>query len=59
MSEVDPGEVETGKKNRLSEKITTLEKENGELKMVLQEMEDKIDLEGKDDGGNGPSSRSD
>ena len=35
MSEVDPQEIETGHKMWLSEKVTTLEKENGELKMAL------------------------
>ena len=47
MSEVDPGEVETGKKLWLSEKATTLENENGDLKRVLREMEAKIELQGK------------
>ena len=44
MSEVDQAEVETGKKMWLSEKVTSLEKENGELKKALQEMEAKIEL---------------
>ena len=35
--------METGKKMWLSEKVTTLEKENGDLKRVLQEMEAKIE----------------
>ena len=47
MSEVDPVEEETGKKMWLSEKVTSLEKENGELKRALQEMEAKIELQGK------------
>ena len=47
MSEVDPGEMETGKKMGLSEKVTSLEKENGELRKVLREMEAKIELQGK------------
>ena len=37
MSEVDPGEVEKGKKMWLSEKVTSLERENGEMKTALQE----------------------
>ena len=45
MSEIDQGEEETGKKMWLSAKVTTLEKENGELKKTLQEMEAKIDLQ--------------
>ena len=32
MSEVDPGEVETGPRMWLSVKVTTLEEENEELK---------------------------
>ena len=32
MSEIDPGEVETGKKMWLSQKVTALENENGELR---------------------------
>ena len=47
MSEVDQDEVETGKKMWLCAKITTLEKENGELRKALQEMEAKIELQGK------------
>ena len=47
MSEVDPGEVDTGKPMWLAEKVTSLEKENGELKKALREMEEKIDLQGK------------
>ena len=50
MSEIDPGEVETGKTMWLAEKVTSLEKENGELKKALQEMEAKIELPGKDNG---------
>ena len=42
MSEVDPEETEMGHKMWLVEKITALEKENGELKRVLQEMETRI-----------------
>ena len=42
MSEVDPEEVETGQKMWLVEKVTALEKENGELKMALQEMESRL-----------------
>ena len=42
MSEVDPQEIETGHKMWLSEKVTTLEKENTELKKALQEMETRL-----------------
>ena len=42
MSEVDPQEIETGQKMWLSEKVTTLEKENAELKSALQEMETRL-----------------
>ena len=42
MSEVDPQEIETGHKMWLSEKITSLERENAELKMALQEMEARL-----------------
>ena len=55
MSEVDPGEEETGKKMWLSAKVTSLEKENEDLKRVLQGMESKIELQGKNDCGNGPT----
>ena len=47
MSEVDQDEVETGKKMWLSAKVTTLEKENEDLKRVLREMDAKIELQGK------------
>ena len=47
MSEVDPGEEETGKKMWLSAKITSLENGNGELRKALQEMEAKIELQGR------------
>ena len=47
MSEVDQAEVETGKKMCLSQKVTSLEKENGELKRALQEMEAKNELQGR------------
>ena len=39
MSEDDPEEREIGQKMWLAEKVTTLEKENGELKRALHEME--------------------
>ena len=42
MSEVDPQEIETGQKMWLSEKVTTLERENAELKKALQEMETRL-----------------
>ena len=42
MSEVDPEEVETGQKMWLVEKVTSLENENRELKMALQEMETRL-----------------
>ena len=45
MSEIDPGEVETGKKMWLSEKFTSLEKENGEMKTALREMRARIELQ--------------
>ena len=45
MSEVDPGEVEKGKKMWLSEKVTSLERENGEMKTALQEMRARIELQ--------------
>ena len=45
MSEIDPGDEEKGKKMWLSEKVTSLEKENEELKKALQEMEAKIELQ--------------
>ena len=47
MSEVDTGEEETVMKMWLSAKVTTLEKENEDLKRVLQEMEAKIELQEK------------
>ena len=47
MSEADQDEVETGKKMWLSQKVTTLEKENEDLKRALQEMEAKIELQGR------------
>ena len=59
MSEVDQAEVETGKKMWLSAKVTSLEKENRELKRALQEVEAKIELQGKNDCGNGPTPRRD
>ena len=42
MSEDDHEERETGQKLWLMEKVTSLEKENGELKKTLQEMGKKI-----------------
>ena len=42
MSEVDAEERETERKMWLSEKVTTLEKENSELKRALQEMEARL-----------------
>ena len=42
MSEVDPGEIETGQKTWMNEKITSLETENQELKVALQEMEARL-----------------
>ena len=42
MIEVDPQEIETGQKMWLSEKVTTLEKENAELRKELQEMEMRL-----------------
>ena len=47
MSEVDPGEEETGKKMWLAQKVTTLEKANGEMKTAIQEMRSKIELQEK------------
>ena len=47
MSEIDPGEVETDKTMWLSEKVTSLEKENGELRKALHEMQAKIELQWK------------
>ena len=45
MSEADPDENERGQKMWLAEKATSLEKENGELKKALREMEAKIELQ--------------
>ena len=45
MSEVDPQEIETGQKMSMSEKITSLEKENTELKRALQEIETRLALQ--------------
>ena len=39
MSEVDPQEIEAGQKMWLAEKVTTLERENAELKTALHEIE--------------------
>ena len=45
MSEDDPEERETGQKTWLVEKVTSLEKENGELKGALREMETRLALQ--------------
>ena len=45
MSEDDPEEMETGQKMWLVEKVTTLEKENGELKKALHEMETRLAIQ--------------
>ena len=42
MSEVAPEEIETGQKMWMNEKITSLEKENAELRRALQEMETRL-----------------
>ena len=42
MSEDDPKEREIGQKMWLAETVTSLEKENGDLKMALQEMETRL-----------------
>ena len=42
MSEVDPEEIETGQKMWLSEKGTSLENENTELKKAIQTMETRL-----------------
>ena len=44
MSEVDPEESETRQKTRLSE-ISTLKKENKDMKMALQEMRTKLSVQ--------------
>ena len=45
MSEVDPEERETGHKMWLSQKITSLEKENEDLKRALQEIGTTLSLQ--------------
>ena len=45
MSEVDPEEMETGQKTWLVEKVTTIEKENGELKKAFHEMETRLHIQ--------------
>ena len=42
MSEDEPDEREPGQKMWLVDKVTTLEKENGELKRALQELETRL-----------------
>ena len=42
MSEADPDEKERGKKMWLSEKVTTLEKENEDLKKMLRELGQRL-----------------
>ena len=47
MSVVNPDEMEMGKKMWLSEKVMALEKDNKDLKRAIQEMEARIELQGK------------
>ena len=59
MSEVDGEEVETGQRMWLVDKVTSPEKEKDLMIKTIQDMRAQIDLQGKNDCGNGPTARRD